>query len=120
MRTGSATAIRSSKLPCRSETGFGSPFDMNLRNRQSGVVLFIALIVLVALSLAGLATMRSVDTAALVASNIGFRQAAVHSADQGIQAAYNWVGTQMAGGGDKGQPETGEGQPPPPGNRRGP
>ena len=40
---------------------------MKTPNRQSGVVLFIALIVLVALSLAGLATMRSVDTAALVA-----------------------------------------------------
>ena len=71
---------------------------MSPRNRQSGVVLFIALIVLVALSLAGLATMRSVDTAALVASNIGFRQAAVHSADQGIQTAYNYITAQVAGG----------------------
>jgi len=71
---------------------------MNPRNRQSGVVLFIALIVVVALSLAGLATMRSVDTAALVASNIGFRQAAVHSADRGIQTAYDWVTVQVGGG----------------------
>jgi Tfp pilus assembly protein PilX len=71
---------------------------MKTLNRQSGVVLFIALIVLVALSLAGLATMRSVDTAALVASNIGFRQAAVHSADQGIQTAYNWLIAQVSGG----------------------
>jgi Tfp pilus assembly protein PilX len=71
---------------------------MSPRIRQSGVVLFIALIVLVALSLAGLATMRSVDTAALVASNIGFRQAAVHSADQGIQTAYNWITGQVTGG----------------------
>ena len=82
---------------------------MSPGNRQSGVVLFIALIVLVALSLAGLATMRSVDTAALVASNIGFRQAAVHSADQGIQAAYNWVGTQVAGGVNMANDDTGNG-----------
>src|SRR5690349_18537599 len=96
--TGSATAIKCSRPPCRSGTGSGSRPDMRTRNRQSGVVLFIALIVLVALSLAGLATMRSVDTAALVASNIGFRQAAVHSADQGIQTAYNWLIAQVSGG----------------------
>jgi type IV pilus assembly protein PilX len=86
---------------------------MNLRNRQNGVVLFIALIVLVALSLAGLATMRSVDTAALVASNIGFRQAAVHSADRGIQTAYDWVTAQVGGGvnmaNDDNAPGTGNG-----------
>ena len=82
---------------------------MSTPNRQSGVVLFIALIVLVALSLAGLATMRSVDTAALVASNIGFRQAAVHTADQGIQAAYNYVGAQVAGGVNMANDDTGNG-----------
>lgn len=72
-------------------------------------MLFIALIVLVALSLAGLATMRSVDTAALVAGNIGFRQAAVHAGDQGIQAAYDWLKTQVSGGTNMAVDDTGNG-----------
>ena len=42
---------------------------------QQGVILFIALIVLVAMSLAGIALMRSVDTNVLIAGNLAFRQA---------------------------------------------
>jgi hypothetical protein len=45
--------------------------------RQRGVVLFVALIVMVAMSLAGVALIRSVDTATLVAGNLAFRQGAV-------------------------------------------
>ena len=41
---------------------------------QSGVVLFIALIVLVAMSLAGVALVRSVDTNLLIAGNLAFKQ----------------------------------------------
>jgi Tfp pilus assembly protein PilX len=44
--------------------------------------------VLVALTLAGLATMRSVDTATLMAGNIAFRQSTLNAADQGVQAGY--------------------------------
>jgi Tfp pilus assembly protein PilX len=55
---------------------------------QRGTTLIIALIVLVAMTLAGIATMRSVDTATLMAGNIAFRQSALHAADQGIQAGY--------------------------------
>ena len=60
---------------------------------ERGTVLIIALIVLVAMTLAGIATMRSVDTATLMAGNIAFRQSAVSAADQGIQAGYAWVST---------------------------
>jgi Tfp pilus assembly protein PilX len=60
-------------------------------HRQRGTMLIISLIVLVAMTLAGIATMRSVDTASLVAGNVGFRQATVNSADQGLQAAYAWL-----------------------------
>lgn len=51
-------------------------------------MLIIALIVLVAMTLAGIATMRSVDTATVMAGNIAFRQAALNAADQGVQAAF--------------------------------
>jgi len=61
--------------------------------RERGTMLIIALIVLVAMTLAGIATMRSVDTAALMAGNIALRQSALNAADQGIQAGYVVLGT---------------------------
>ncbi len=61
------------------------------RARQGGTILIIALIVLVAMTLAGIATMRSVDTATITAGNIGLRQASVNAADQGLQAGVNWL-----------------------------
>jgi len=64
--------------------------------RQGGVVLFIALIVLVAMSLAGIALMRSVDTGTIIAGNLGFRQNTVHVADLGIEAARSWITGQSA------------------------
>jgi Tfp pilus assembly protein PilX len=59
--------------------------------RQRGAVLFIALIVLVAMSLAGIAIMRSVDTATLIAGNIAFKESTVNSSDNGIEQAYLWL-----------------------------
>jgi type IV pilus assembly protein PilX len=59
--------------------------------RQQGVVLFIALIVLVAMSLAGIALMRSVDTGTVIASNLAFRQNATHVGDLGIEKARTWL-----------------------------
>jgi Tfp pilus assembly protein PilX len=59
--------------------------------RQQGVVLFIALIVLVAMSLAGIALMRSVDTGTLLASNLAFKQGAIHGGDRGIEEARTWL-----------------------------
>jgi len=55
---------------------------------QRGTMLIIALIVLVAMTLAGIATMRSVDTATVMAGNIAFRKSTLVAADQGIQAAF--------------------------------
>jgi type IV pilus assembly protein PilX len=59
--------------------------------RERGVVLLIALIVLVAMTLAGLGMMRSIDTGTIVAGNIGFREAAVATADTGIESARTWL-----------------------------
>ena len=51
-----------------------------LRRAQRGVVLFIALIVLVAMSLAGVALLRGVDTGTIIAGNLAFRQTSMHVA----------------------------------------
>lgn len=56
--------------------------------RQRGVVLFMALIALIALTLAGLAMVRAVDTGNVIAGNMAFRQAAMQRADVGIEAAF--------------------------------
>ncbi len=61
------------------------------RIRQRGAVLFIALIVLVAMTLAGIAIMRSVDTTTLIAGNIAFKQGTIQSADRGLEQAYQWL-----------------------------
>jgi len=58
---------------------------------QRGVVLFVALIVLVAMTLAGIALMRSVDTALVVAGNMAFKQSAIAVADRGTQEAVKWL-----------------------------
>jgi type IV pilus assembly protein PilX len=55
------------------------------RRAQRGVILFIALIVLVAMSLAGIALMRSVDTNVMIAGNLAFRQGATLAADRAFE-----------------------------------
>jgi type IV pilus assembly protein PilX len=65
--------------------------------RQEGVVLLISLIVLVAMTLAGVALMRSVDTAVGVAGNVAFKQSAVQVADTGTQQASVWLGNNSTG-----------------------
>lgn len=57
------------------------------RAGQRGLVLIVALVVLVAITIAGAAMMRSVDTSTLVAGNLAFQQAATHAADKGIEQA---------------------------------
>lgn len=68
----------------------------SLRKSQQGVVLFIALIVLVAMSLAGIALVRGVDTANLIAGNLAFRQGATQAGDSGLETARSWILTQSA------------------------
>jgi len=59
--------------------------------RQRGTMLIIALIILVAMTLAGIGMMRSVDTATVVTGNIAFKQSTVNAADKGLQSAYVWL-----------------------------
>lgn len=58
-------------------------------DKQRGVVLFMALIALVAMTMAGIAMVRSVDTGSLVAGNLAFKQSALQTLDIGIEAATN-------------------------------
>lgn len=67
-----------------------NPVRVSLK-RQSGFTLIIALIVLVAMSLAGIALVRSVDTGVMVAGNLAFRQGATVAGDAGIEAARTWL-----------------------------
>lgn len=61
--------------------------DCRQSRTQRGVVLFIALLVMVALSLAGIALIRSADTATVVAGNLAFKQSAVNAVDRSIEQA---------------------------------
>jgi len=59
--------------------------------RQRGVVVFIALVVLVAMTLAGLAVMRASDSTILTAGNLALRQTATLAADRGVEKAIEWL-----------------------------
>lgn len=59
--------------------------------KQRGLVLFLALIALLALSLAAVALIRSVDTSTMIAGNLAFKQAATTSGDAGIETAISWL-----------------------------
>ncbi len=56
---------------------------------QQGIALFVALISMVILSLAGIALVRSVDTANSVAGNIAFRQGSIGPVNQAIEVAID-------------------------------
>lgn len=68
-----------------------SPARLNAMRRQNGVVMIVALVVLVVMTLAGIALMRSMDTTNLIAGNMAFKQAATHTADAGVEAAVGWL-----------------------------
>lgn len=61
------------------------------RQAQRGVTLLFALITLVALLLATLALVRSVDTSTILMGNIGFKQDATATADQATKTALDWL-----------------------------
>ncbi|MGH6645832.1 pilus assembly PilX family protein [Aquabacterium sp.] len=66
------------------------------RSRQRGLSLLFALMSLVALSLASLALVRSVDTSSMVLGNLGFKQDATAIADQATRNAITWLNTSGA------------------------
>lgn len=61
-----------------------------VKRAQSGVVLFVAMIVLVVMALAGLAMVRQSGGGLSVAGNLAFKQGATSTGDFGTEAALNW------------------------------
>ncbi len=59
--------------------------------RHRGVVLFVALIAMVVLSLAGIGLMRSVDTGQGVVGNLAFRQASIAPVNLAIERAVDAI-----------------------------
>ena len=58
-----------------------------LRGRQRGVVLMISLIILVVMTLGGIALLRSISTAGLITGNLAFQQAATRSGEAATEDA---------------------------------
>lgn len=67
------------------------------RAAQGGVVLFIALVVLVAMMLAGLSLMRSVTSNTLVVGNLASKQTITSAGDWGVEAGRAWMLAQPVG-----------------------
>lgn len=63
-----------------------------------GISLFIVLIALVMLSLAAVGLIRMVDTGALVAGNLSFKQATTLAADRATEQAIGWIDAHLGGG----------------------
>jgi type IV pilus assembly protein PilX len=61
------------------------PEHMAFPVKERGVVLMVALIILVALTIAGIALIRSVDTTSIISGNLAFQQAAVHAGEAGSE-----------------------------------
>lgn len=75
----------------------GSVHAPKCRRSQSGVVIFLALIVLVALTLGGLALFRSADMGVLIVGNLGSQKSATRSGDAGTEAAVTWLDANGSG-----------------------
>ena len=61
------------------------------KRNERGVVLFVALIVLVVMALAGLAMMKQTTSGVSIAGNIALRQNATSAGDYGTEKAIQWL-----------------------------
>ena len=64
---------------------------MRSSRRQDGVVLFVALIVLIIMTLAGLALLRQMGAGTSIAGNVAFKENATSVADRGTEFANAWL-----------------------------
>lgn len=65
-------------------------------NAQRGVVLLLALIMLVAMTLAGIVMYRQIGTGLIIARNLSFKRTAAVAADRGIESARTWLVSQTS------------------------
>lgn len=64
---------------------------MKSSRHQQGVVLFVALIVLIIMTLAGLALLRQMGVGTSIAGNVAFKENATSVADRGTEFANDWL-----------------------------
>ena len=62
-----------------------------VRREQRGVVLFVALIVLIVMTLAGLALLRQMGVGSSIAGNLAFKENATFVADRGAEVAMQYL-----------------------------
>lgn len=65
----------------------------DLKRAQQGIVLIVALIMLVALTIAGVVLVRSTDISNIIAGNLAFKQGATHAGDIAVERAVAWLQT---------------------------
>ncbi len=73
------------------------PIVPTRRSAQRGVSLVFSLITLVALSLAAVALIRSVDTGATILGNLSFKQDTLLAADEAARRAISWLDVNRGG-----------------------
>lgn len=66
------------------------------RPAQRGVILLLALIMLVAMTLAGIVMYRQIGSGLIIARNLSFKRTAAAAADRGIEAARTWLVAQSS------------------------
>ena len=64
-------------------------------SKQTGVVMFVALIILIVMTLAGIAMLRQITAGVSIAGNLAFKQNATAVADRGIEFGRAWVMSQL-------------------------
>lgn len=64
--------------------------------KQRGVVLIIALIALVAMTLAAIGLVRSHSAGSLIAGNMAFKQDTIQNTDRAIEMALDWMAANLA------------------------
>ncbi|MEO8525043.1 MAG: hypothetical protein ABI460_10010 [Caldimonas sp.] len=60
------------------------------RRGQRGIVMWVALVVLIVMSIAGLAMVRQMGGGVAIAGNVAFKENATASADSGTESAHLW------------------------------
>lgn len=68
-----------------------------MRRPTRGISMIVALMALVAVSMAAVALVRSVDTSGLIVGNLAFKQDATATAEQASEQAITWIGNNLVG-----------------------
>jgi len=74
-----------------------APMLRGAHDRQRGVVLYVALVVLIVMALVGIAMMRGSGSGISIAGNLSMKQNATNVADIGTEAGRAWILAQNAG-----------------------